>query len=213
MEIQPVETFVFDGLVQRFAQVFGCRAIIVTTTDKTQTLQKMFEGRPVEYPYAFLSLKTFAADSESYAGNMLARRGVPIAVTDNKLYSARILPTKFEFEVEFHTNKFNGIEVQTVTGFARRWLFARRCGYLKFNIKYGRVEMPCGTTLDESVAIPTLENKVETEAVYKVTTTMTIKGWSSEPVLGTQGVINNTVVDVAVAADGSVPGYEFIPFN
>jgi hypothetical protein len=210
MEIKPIESFVFDGILKRFTEVFQCRALLTTSTDKTRTLERVFSGKPVEYPYAFLTLQSMAHNKESYQSTTLTRRGVRISTTDNQFMTARILPTNFNIEVEFHTNKFNGIEAATVTGYARRWLFAYKCGYLKFNIQYGQLETRIGVTLDESVPTPPLENKVETEAVYKIVSNMVVHGWSSEPILGSMGRINE--IDLQMAF-GSAQGYDFVPFE
>lgn len=210
MEIQPIETFVFDGLVKRFSEVFQCKTVITTTQDKTRTLKRMFEGREVEYPYAFLTMGTMARNNESYVNRMMARRGLRVMATDTQSKQARLIPTNFNFEIEYHTNKFNGIEATTVTGFARRWLFARDCGYLKFNIQYGHLETRIGLSLDETVNTPPLENKVDTEAVYKVTSSLVVHGYVSEPILGSKGIISEIDLETVL---GSLDGTVFAPFN
>lgn len=210
MEIKPIESFVFDGILKRFTEVFQCRAAFTTTNDRTRTLERFFSGNQVEYPYAFLTLQSVAHNKESYQSPTLTRRGVRIAMSDSQIMTARVLPTNFNIEVEFHTNKFNGIEPQTVIGFARRWLFAYKCGYLKFNIQYGQLETRIGVTLDESVPTPPLENKVEAEAVYKITGNIVVHGYTSEPILGSQGRVSE--VDLQMAF-GSAQGYDFVPFE
>lgn len=210
MEIQPIEDFVFAGIVKRFSEVFGCRTVITTTNDKTKTLARLFDGKPVEYPYAFLTLSSFAENKESYVNRMLSRRGIAITGSNERVQTARLVPTNFTFEVEYHTNQFQGFETKTVVGFVRRWLFALKCGYLKFNIQYGRLETRIGVTLDESVSTPPLENKVEQEAAYKVTANLVVHGWMSESILGSQGVINVLDVQLALAAQ---EGYVFVPFT
>lgn len=212
--IQPIEDFVFEGLGNRIQQVFGCRCIYTTANDKTQVLARLSEGKKVEYPYIFMTLQNMGPNTESYATNRIARRGLAVTVGDNQAQTVRLLPTNFELEIEFITNKFKGFEQGSVLAFARRWLFARRCGYLKFNIKYGRLALWVSATLGEQVTVPQLENKVETETSYKVTTTITVHGYSSEPELGTQGIVQDLVVDgVVLNADGSLPGSQFFSFN
>ena len=210
MEIQPIEDFVLNGILKRFTEVFQCKAIITTTTDKTRSLERFMSGNAVEYPYAFLTVQSLSHNKESYQSAMLTRRGVPIAYGQGQQFSARLLPTNFAIEVEFHTNKYSGIEAQTVMGFARRWLFAYKCGYLKFNIQYGQVQLRIGVTLDDSVPTPPLENKVETETAYKITANIIVHGWTSESILGTQGVIGE--IDVQEIF-GAAQGYSFVPFE
>lgn len=213
MDIKPVESFVFEGLVSRMQQTFACQTVFTTANDKTRTLARLREGSGVQYPYIFMMISSFARNPESYATNRLARRGVMNVVEEQQGLTVRLIPVNFEVEVEFITNKFEAVEQGAVTSFARRWLFAQRCGYLKFNIMYGRLQLPISVTMSDSVPIPPLENKVEQESAYKITTTLTVHGWISEPSLGTEGIVNTLVVDeVLTNSDGSVDGYQFIPF-
>lgn len=196
-------------------QVFGCPCVYSTSNDETQALSKMFGGKPVEYPYIFVSISTVGANHESYATNRMARRGVPVVVSDEQVGMLRLLPTSFECEVKFVTNRFSDIDQGSVTSFSRRWLFARRCGYLKFNINYGRLNFPIGIEMTDSVPVPKLENKVEQESAYPpITVSLTVKGYMSEPELGSQGIVNTVEVDsVVLNPDGSVPGSQFFSFN
>lgn len=209
MEIIPVEELVLNGILKRFTEVFQCRAIITTTTDRTRSLERFLSGSKVEYPYAFLTIQSLAHNKESYQSTTLSRRGLPVAYGNGQQFTARLLPTNFSIEVEFHTNKYSGLEVQTVMGFARRWLFAYKCGYLKFDVTYGQLEFRIGVTLDDTVPTPPLENKVETETAYKITANLVVHGWTSEPVLGSQGVIDT--IDFQEMF-GEAAGYNFVPF-
>lgn len=212
MVVKPVEDFVFEGLVQRIQQTFNCPVLITTANDKTKQLARLREGKEVEYPYIFLTINSVAHNKESFSTNMMARRGL-VTVVGQQAMTVRLMPTNFEIDVEFVTNKFQGNEQGTVLSFAKRWMFAQRCGYFKFNIMYGRLKINIGLTPSDTVATPPLENKVETETAYKVTTSMVVHGYVSEPVLGTQGIIQTLVIDEVVAnPDGSVDGYQFIPF-
>lgn len=213
MDIVPIEQFVRDGILRRLQQTFGVQAIFTTANDKTKTLARLREGSNVNYPYLFLTINSFARNPESYATNRLARKGVMTVVGEGQGLTVRLMPANFEAEVEFITNKYEGTEQGTVSSFARRWLFASRCGYLKFNIMYGRLNLPISVTMSESVSIPPLENKVEQETAYKLNPTMTIHGWISEPAMGTEGIVTDLVVDEVFAnSDGSVPSHQFIPF-
>lgn len=212
--IQPIENFVFEGLSKRMSQVFGCRCIHTNANDKTKTLARVFEGKPVVYPYMFLVMQSLSQNTESYTTNKMARQGVSLQSSEGQSNTVRMIPANFEFEVEYVTNKFQSLEQGSVLAFSRRWLFARRCGYLKFNIKYGRLALWISSTLGDSVTIPQLENKVETETSYKSTVNLTVHGYISEPELGTQGVVQDVRVnEVLVGADGAVPGSQFFAFT
>jgi len=212
--IQPIENFVFEGLSKRMQQVFGCICIHTNANDKTKALARVFEGRPVVYPYMFIVLQSLSQNTDSYTTNRLARRGLVIQTSEGQSQTVRMLPANFEFEIEYVTNKFQSLEQGSVLAFTRRWLFARRCGYLKFNIKYGRLALWIASTLGDTVTVPTLENKVEAETAYKSTVNLTVHGYLSEPELGTQGVVQDVRLnEFIVDADGSVPGSQFFAFT
>jgi hypothetical protein len=213
MNIRPIEDYVFEGLSQRVQQVFNCICLHTSFNDKTKVLSRVFQGKPIEYPYIFMTTTSISHNPESYTTNIMARRGLVTTINDTA-QTVRIMPANFEIELEYITNKFQGLEQGSVIAFARRWLFARRCGYLRFNIRYGRLDLWISPALNESVAIPQLDNKVETETAYKTTVTMTVHGYISEPTLGSQGVISEILINgVPMNPDGSVPGAQFFPFN
>jgi hypothetical protein len=210
MQIVPIETQVFDGLIKRFTQVFQCPAIITTTQDKTRTLERMQEGRALEYPFAFLTIQSVAHNKEQRQSAYLSRRGIPIAYNNVQTLMSRLVPANFNVEVEFRTTKFSGIEATTVMGYAKRWLFAYKCGMLKFNVQHGQLPVRIGITMDDTVPTPPLENKLETETCYKITSNLVVHGWVSEPELGTQGVVQEFELETLF---GAQQGYTFVPFD
>jgi hypothetical protein len=213
-KLKPLEDFVFEGLSKRVQEVFDSICIITTAQDKTKALEKFLSGKKVEYPYIFITPQTLGPNKESYSTNQMARRGLRTVVGENQMQTVRVLPANFDFEIELITNKFMGPAPYSVMGFARRWMFAARCGYLKFNIQYGSLSLGISLTLADQVTLPSLENKVETETAYKVTATLTVHGYVSEPILGSQGIINELEVDVALAgAQGEDDTVQFFPFN
>lgn len=214
MKLEPIEDLIYTGLVQRMQQVFGCLPVITTASDKTALIARLRSGDQVEYPYMFLTIQSVAHNKESYSANGIARRGLTTLVEQDQIYNVRLMPVNIEIEVEFHTNKFQGIGSEAVLTFAKRWMFAYRCGYLKFNVEYGRLNVAVSMTLNESVSTPPLENKTETETAYKVTSSLTLHGYVSEAQLATQGRITSLEVDqVLTNGGGVVSGYQFIPFN
>ncbi len=213
-KIQPLEEYVLGGFVKRFSEVFGCKTIITTATDKLKSLERTFEGREVTYPYAFVVINTIGPNNESYNAHSLGRRGLLTVVQSDFASTVRLLPANFEIEIEYHTNKYKDFHGDSVLSFLRRWMFARRFGYLKFNISYGRLAIAISLTLGDTPQVPQRENAVENETVYKVTSTATIHGYTSEASLGTQGIITALEIDGRlVNADGSLPGAQFFSFT
>lgn len=210
MQIVPIETQVFDGLLKRFTQVFQCPALIVTTQDKTRTLERMQEGKPIEYPFAFLTVQSLNHNKEQRQSAYLSRRGLPIAHSKGQAHTSRLVPVNFVFEVEFRTAKFSGVEVATVIGYAKRWLFAYKCGMLKFNIQHGQLPVRIGVTMDDTVPTPPLDNKLDTETCYKIVSNLTVHGWVSESNLGSQGVVEDVELEMAFGAE---QGFTFVPFE
>lgn len=202
----------FDGLLQRVQQTFGCQALITTAVDKIKVLQRLKEGQDVNYPYIFLNLQGMSQNKESYATNAMARRGLMavIASDHNQGRTVRLIPTNFDFELEFVTNRYSGVDQGSITAFSKRWLFAARCGYLKFSIDYGRLKINVSTTLGDQISIPSQENRLESESSYKLTTTLTVHGYVSESELGTQGVVQHLEVDATLQG---TDGYQFFPFE
>lgn len=209
--IAPLEEYVVTGIVDRLTEVFGCQTIVVTEQGKQATLQKLNEGNNITYPYAFAILKGVSANPESYNPHMLGRRGIPVIVEKDQATTVRLMPANFEFEFEYHTDKYLGYEQGSVMSLVRRWLFARRFGYLKFNINYGRLAISISATLNEAPVIPEKENSLEGEAPYKVSATLVVHGYVSEAMVSRVGVINDLVVDTVIK--DTVESSQFIPFN
>jgi hypothetical protein len=125
----------------------------------------------------------------------------------------RVLPVNFEVEVVYVTNKFDSVEQGSVMAFARRWLLARRGGYLKFSIDYGQKQFGVSVTTPDSLTIPSRENIVESETKYEITTNITIHGYISEPTLGQKGIANKLNVNGEVGGvNGQVVSTQFFAF-
>ena len=190
-EIDPVDKFVRAGFEQRMQSQFRAPAIWVQSPDALPTLKTMLGNRQPEYPYLFLYESGSSPNTESYPTNRLARHGIPVTMNqDGKQFqTVKVLPTNFEVEVTYITDKFQGNE-DSVDFFKRRWWFTRRNGALNFGIDYGLSKLTVTSTLTDSLQIPKRENPAETESVYTVTTNVTIHGWLSEALLMTRGRIN-----------------------
>jgi hypothetical protein len=212
----PVEDFIFAGLQQRFTQVFGCPALLSTATDKVQVLKKYFEGRDVTYPYAYIMPETFSSNLESYNQKALSRHGLIAWVEDGVTHKVKLLPAVFEVNVEFVTDKYSaGSSQGSVLAFVRRWLFARTAGYLRFTIEYGRLRLNIGgMVLSDAIPTPQRENVLENISTYTVTSSISLRGYISEPMM----IQSSVVQDIQIAgqqmqADGSLSGSQFFSFD
>ncbi len=211
-QLQPVDSFIREGFTKKITEQFRAPAVIVSSPDKLRNLQLLMGNKPIVYPYIFLVATTLSANTDSFATNRLARQGVPVRVsTDNKQYElARILPANFEFELTFYTNQFSG-GLNSVEGFARRWLFNRRNGALLFTVNYGLTNLPVSYTVTESLTIPTRENPTDQESVYPCVGNIVLHGYVSEPVLATRGRINQVLLTDSVPSLG-LPNEQFFSF-
>ena len=214
MDLQPIDDFVLKGFQARFQQQFGCEVIYVTTNEEAVVALRAKEGNPLTYPYAFLRIQSTGPNTESYTTNYLARKGLIALVEDNNLvaHRVRLIPTLFELEVKYVTNKFKSTEQGSVLAFIRRWLFARRNGALQFNVRYGLLSLGIQVMLSDSVPFTPRENAPDNETAYQVVTNATIKGYISEPELGTVGIVNQVALQEVLDAKG-LSGGQFFPFN
>ena len=214
VELQPVDDFVLKGFLDRFQQQFGCLVMHVTTNEEAAIAQLTKGGANLEYPYAFVRIQNWAPDTESYNPAGLARRGLIAMVEDNNLiaHRVRLIPTVFEAEIKYVTDKFRSTQMGSALAFVRRWLLLRKNGGLQFNIRYGRIAISIRVTLSESVPFSPRENAPDAETAYSVLTNATIHGYMSEPVMGTQGIVSQVALQELLEAEG-LSGGTFIPFN
>lgn len=211
MKIQPVDNFIREGFSKQMTKQFRCPAIFTTGIDKLRVLKTMLGNKQPEYPYMFLSLQSVGPNTESYTTHRLSKQGIPVLVNtdNNQVQLARLIPVNFEVEVTFVTNKYSG-ELDSVEGFARRWLFARRIGSLNFNVDYGMTQLSISYSLGESVPFQPKENPAEQESVHIVVATATVHGYISEPELGFRGRINQILLtENPPVQDGG----QFFPFH
>ncbi|QBQ74460.1 hypothetical protein BcepSauron_080 [Burkholderia phage BcepSauron] len=203
--IEPIDYLVFAGFQQRFQQTFDCaKTAFVNSNDKAVVMERLFGkgNKNFSYPYAFFEVKKVSENTESYNPHNLMRRGMFVNVNSGStVQTVRVIPTDFEIEITYVTNQFQSVEQGSVMAFARRWLLARRGGYLKSSVQYGRLKFGVGVTLDSSITTPSLGNVTETETAFGVVVSATIHGYSSEPVLGEIGVINT----INVLNDDGIP--------
>lgn len=193
--LRPVEELILAGVAERFQQVFNCLCAITNTYEKIKAVQQLFDGRPVQYPYALISVRSVEQNVNSYQTNYISRRGLQAVIHDSldAAYTVRLMPTIIDLEIEFHTDQFDlGLD-RSALSYAKSWLFARRLGYMKFNAEYGRLVLGISADLDSNIILPSRENMAEGETVYKVESTMRIFGYMSQAELGTVGIVQNLV--------------------
>lgn len=212
MKISPIDDYIKEGFSQQMIEQFRCPAIFVSSPDKLRNLQTLLGNSQPSYPYIFLFVQSVGPNINSYATNRFARQGIRVALnTDNNQFQmARLIPVVFEIEVSFITDKMASDEVDSVNGFIRRWLFARRNGSLQFNVNYGLTSVSISYTLSDTVPIQPRESPTDQESFYTVVTTASVQGYVSEPELGTRGRINQ--IQLAETHPEVSPGSTFFKF-
>jgi len=213
--IESIDYLVLNGFQQRFQQVFGAvKCAFINANDKTKILQRLFGDTPLEYPYATFEIRRVEENAESYNPHNFLRRGLVLDVaSDTEVRTVRVLPTNFEIEIEYTTNKFQSVEQGSVLAFCRRWLLARRLGYLKTSINYGRHQFGILVTMDPGIDTPSRENVVENETSYKISCRAVIHGYTSEPVLGQKGKVTQFNVNGQVGqVNGQIISTQFFAF-
>ena len=216
IEIQPIDYLVLAGFQDRFQQVFGAvKCAFINANDKTKILQRVFgEGKQIEYPYATFEIKHVSHNTQTYNSGYMSRRGMVVNIDSNSTYqTVRVMPTDFEIDIEYTTNKFQSVEQGSVMAFTRRWLLARRNGYLKCSVDYGKLQFGIGVTLDEGVNVPSRANITENESSMVIAVRAIIHGYTSEPVLGQKGKVNQFNVNGEVSGvNGQVVSTQFFAF-
>ena len=195
--VAPIENFIFNGIVNRLHQTFGCYVQFTNAENRMQEMLKIRKERNIRFPYIFVSLSDVSFVESYYNSNYLARQGMTVRLADsgNALARVKLLPCTFSMRVEYFTDHRDGDE-GSVLWFIKRWMFARRLGYLKFNVKYGRT-YSCPVMLDDSLSHPMKTAETEGVGCYTVEGSLTIHGFVSESKLLTSGVTTDLVTNIA----------------
>lgn len=196
--ITPIENFIFNGIVNKLHQVFGCYVQFINAENKVQEMLKIRKEKGIKFPYLFVSLSDTTFADSYYNSNYLARQGMVVKIADsgNALAKVKLLPCTFNMRVEYLTDKSDTSE-GSVLWFTKRWMFARRLGYLKFNIKYGKV-YSCPVMLDDSLSHPIKPAETEGMSCYTIEGGLVIHGFVSEAKLLTDGVLTDVVTEFKV---------------
>jgi hypothetical protein len=143
-----------------------------------------------------LTLTSVAESTDRFNTQSTARRGkIAVVSTDAKRsYRVHFLPTTFDISVEFVSNDYS----QVLT-FANEWLFARRNGWLKFEIAYGSTNFSISAEGEPQVSIPIREADPDNVSEYVVTSQLKLDGFISYGTL-IEGQIADTI-----QVDGALP--------
>jgi hypothetical protein len=189
LQLTPVENLIFDGLQRSFLRVFKTPAVWSTSTDKVKAIASLFNGHPIRYPYAVLSLSSTSEAVDRFNVSNTARRGTTVVVSSDQKRSFRVqfIPVDFEVSVEFYSNSY-----QNLLTFSNEWLFARRLGWLKFEVAYGSKSFSIGIEQEPNLSIPQREADPNESQEYLLTTILKIVGHISYATL-IEGQIKDTV--------------------
>lgn len=211
MKISPIDFYVREGFAKQMAEQFQCNAAFVSSPDKLRNLQTLQGNAQPSYPYIFIEELSVADVGGVYSSHRLVRQGIPVSLNsdNNQFQMARIIPADFEFQVSFITNQRSSDDLNSVTGFTRRWLFARRNGSLQFNVNYGMSSVSIAYTLANSVPIQSREDPASQESYYTVTAIATVHGYVSEPELGTRGRIQQIQLAAVHPSDAGSQLFKF----
>lgn len=192
LNLDPIQKFIFDGFQQRFLSVFGARSVWTSSTDKVQSLRRLFADGSKTYPYAFFVLSSWTEATDRGNTNMHARHGHLVSVSSDQLrgYRMHLIPVDMQVTVEFVTNDF-----KDVLKYATNWMFARRLGRLKFDISYGMTQFGVSVVPSESIQFPLREADPDNVSEYVATSDLVINGFVSDPTLIEQQIADTIQLD------------------
>lgn len=195
-KIIPIENFIFEGIVKRLQQTFGCYTQYCNAPSTLIEMQKI-RARKINFPYLLFNLTGMNSLDEFYNSNYLSRSGVVVAdKSANTISKVKLLPCKFDFNCNYYTNTNAGDN--SALFFMKRWLFARRLGYLKFTIKYGDNTYGCHVELDESVSLPERDPEPEGPNWFKLDCRFSVVGFISEAEVLSEGRVTTIKTELKV---------------
>jgi len=208
-KIEPIESYIFSGLLGRLQEVFGVPTVLVNATNEIQAVKKIQGGDAVAYPYITATITSLTTSPDGWRPTPFLRRGVDTMLSSDQhqVYKVTCLPTDFVLEVTYKDNNFVG-----VMEFSKLWLFAARSGYLKFSIQYGDTPFHIWLILTEDIAIPKREADPTNISEFITVSTLTVKGWTSSKKLRIQQVATDVEVQ-GLLGDQSSPGDQVFLFQ
>jgi hypothetical protein len=212
MDIQPVDTFVREGFAKKMTEQFRAPTLFVTSPDVLPSMKTALGNQTPSYPYIELRQQSVSDNPDAYVTHRLVRQGLAVQYSKNQFDMVRILPANFTVEATFVTNRHSSNDTNSVDGFVRRALFARRNGSLSFQINYGMTVLPITYTIDGNISTPPRESPTDLESVYKTVLNIVVHGYVSEPSLGNRGRVQQVYVGQQVVTPGGINNTQFIPF-
>jgi hypothetical protein len=209
--LEPVESIIMKGLQGKIQNLTEAKTVWVSSTDKTRALQELFgdvgsdvNEINVTYPYVFLTLSSFGESEGRLHNRRSAMRGLPSVIVDDqkRCFNVKFMAVDFVINFQYVTNSYK--QAQRM---AALWLFARKNGWFKFDVQYGRTQFGIGIEMDPSVNIPTREADLEDLSEYTVEATMTVQGFMSFPTLVEQQVANQ--LDIIASLNDGTTLWEF----
>lgn len=197
--LEPLESLILKGIQQKFQNLTGAKTIWTSSSDKTLTLQQLF-GNPssttndvtITYPYIFLTVNSVSESETRLHNRTSSMRGYPSVITDDqkRAYNVKFLALDTAVGIQFVTNSY-----KQVLRFANLWMFARRDGWLKFDVAYGRTHFGVHVDMENSLSLPQREADPEDVSEYVVEGNFTIHGFMSFATLIEQQVANRVEYD------------------
>jgi hypothetical protein len=220
LSVRPVEEFVFQGLAKRFQQVFDCICVYTNTYETMRAVQQIFDGKPVQYPFAIMRIDGMRMTENTWNTQQMARKGLITSIQDDgkNAWAVKLMPATFTIGIEYHTNQFDLSLNNSVLAFAKSWIFARRNGFLKYEVQYGNLALQILPQLDNDLQIPSMDNQANKEAVFVVKANIQLLGWISQAHLGTENLVKEinvgvTVSEPAPSPQGTVISQSFWPIG
>lgn len=206
LTLEPLESLIKKGLQRKIQNLTEAKTIWTSSSDKTLALQQLF-GSPgsttnditVEYPYIFLTVNSVTEAENRLHNRMAAMRGMPSVIVDDqkRCFNVRFLAVDTSVSFQYVSNSFKQVERM-----AAMWLFARKNGWFKFDVQYGRSHFGIGVDLDPNVNLPLREADPEDSPEYLLEASLTLQGFLSFPTLIEQQVANQLHFDFQLS-DGT----------
>ena len=194
LNLEPLDSLILKGIQAKIQNLTEARTVWTSSTDRALTLQQLF-GHPgantsditITYPYVFLTITSVTESEVRLHNRTTALRGFPSVIVDDqkRAYNVKFLAVDTAVNVQFGSNSYKQIQRM-----ASLWMFARKNGWLKFDVQYGRTQFGIGVEMDNNVTMPVREADPEDVSEYILDANLTIQGFISLPTLIEQQVAN-----------------------
>lgn len=204
MKLIPIEKLIFDGLTQKLTSLFGAPALISMSNDRRKIVERTRQGKEVKYPQMLVLPKGYEENVQSLNKFYLSRYGMDSFFENSgNRYRVRLKPTLLHFEVVFITNDSGFSEKLGIQDFAKKWLFAKDLGNLKFDINYGSLKVSVHLDLDGNVSFQESESVDQGPKEYHCSVNLTVQGYISDPHLALVGTVTEVEQDQNVTSHWS----------